>query len=137
MEKVLAITLLALIAVSAAFAYYVVENEGKAGESSFKKEIVNVTLLINFGNETWMYNITLENATVFNALLKAANENGFVVKYTYYGQYDSYFIDSIAGKGGNGKYWIYYVNGKMGEVGADKKVVKEGDKIEWRLEEFS
>ena len=35
---------------------------------------------------------------------------------------------------GNGKYWMYYVNGTMGGVGADKKIVKEGDLIEWRLE---
>ncbi len=138
MRKILIVILAGLVAVSAAFAYYVIENERE--EESTNNATVNVTLIINFGNETeWQFGLTLDekNATVFYALLKAANENGFDVKYTYYGQYDSYFVDSIAGAGGDGKFWIYYVNGVMGEVGADKKVVGEGDIIEWRLEEFS
>ena len=138
MKRVLIAILVGLVAVSAAFAYYVIENEKK--EELTENATVNVTLIINFGNETeWQFGLTLDekNATVFYALLKAANENGFNVEYTYYGQYDSYFVDSIAGAGGDGKFWIYYVNGVMGEVGADKKVVGEGDMIEWRLEEFS
>jgi len=139
MSKTLAISLAVLLAISAAFAYYVVEYAPSENVEGGGKT-VNVTLEINFSNGTvWHYNVNIsgEDATVFTALLHAANIAGFDVKYTYYGQYNSYFIDSIAGAGGNGRYWIYYVNGEMGEVGADKKIVYEGDKIEWRLEEFS
>ncbi len=32
------------------------------------------------------------------------------------------------------KYWLYYVNGKQPDVGADKYQTKEGEMIEWRLE---
>ncbi len=138
MNRAAIIAVVAMLAVSAAFAYYVAEympSNATEGENR-----INVSLSINFSNGTvWHYNINVseKNATVFSALLNAASIGGFTVKYTYYGQYDSYFIDSIAGIGGEGKYWIYYVNGKMGEVGADKKIVKEGDEIEWKLEEFS
>jgi len=139
MNKTLAISLAALLAVSAAFAYYVVEYAPSENVENSGK-MINVALDINFSNGTvWHYDVNISegDATVFNVLLHAASVAGFNVKYTYYGQYDSYFIDSIAGAGGNGRYWIYYVNGEMGEVGADKKIVHEGDKIEWRLEEFS
>ena len=113
-----------------------VENENPATNAT-ENSLINVTLYINFNSTTiWNYNLSLEqkNATVFNALLIAAHDGGWNVDYTYYEQYDSYFINSIDGKGGNGKYWIYYVNGEMGEVGADKKILHEGDEVEWRLE---
>ena len=29
--------------------------------------------------------------------------------------------------------WIYIVNGQMGDVAADKYILKEGDRIEWKL----
>lgn len=41
-------------------------------------------------------------------------------------------IDGVSG--GDGKYWIYYVNGKSAKVGASQYVLKTGDKILWRLE---
>lgn len=133
MEKAFIAAIASLFIISAAFAYYVIEKEGEKE----KNARINAILIIDFGNGTaWHFNLSLEskNATVFKALNKAAKQNGFEIRATYYGQYDSYFVDSIAGIGGNGKYWIYYVNGKMGEVGADKKVVEEGDIIEWKLE---
>jgi len=34
------------------------------------------------------------------------------------------------------EYWAFYVNGKMGEVGAGSYKLKEGDKIEWRIEKY-
>ena len=41
-------------------------------------------------------------------------------------------IDGV--KSGDGIYWIYYVNGTMGQVGANQYRLKPGDKIEWKLE---
>lgn len=125
---------IALIMVfSASLAYYIIETE----KSDEKNADLKVRLIINFGNETkWDYNVTLssKDATVLNALYEASKMGNFSIKTTYWPSYDSYFVDSIANAGGNGKYWIYYVNGEMGNVGADKKIVEEGDLIEWRLE---
>ncbi|HEC82448.1 MAG TPA: DUF4430 domain-containing protein [Thermoplasmatales archaeon] len=133
MKRIWIVFVALVIAVSASFGYYVIENENVEP----KNEIVEVKLTINFGNGTkWNYNVTLDakDATVLNALYEASKLGDFSVKTTYWPSYDSYFIDSIANAGGNGKYWMYYVNGTMGGVGADKKIVKEGDLIEWRLE---
>lgn len=64
------------------------------------------------------------------ALLKA--EADVVTKDSAYGPY----VDTINGVvgGTDGKYWAFYVNGQMAQVGADAYVTKAGDKIEWKFE---
>ena len=105
-----------------------------------KPEEVTSTVSIYFGNGIlWTYkNITTTNATVFGLLMEAASKGNFTVKSTYYSQYDSMLIDSIASvkNGENNSYWQYYINGNYGTVGADKQPVKNGDIIEWKFEEF-
>jgi hypothetical protein len=32
----------------------------------------------------------------------------------------------------NGKYWIYYINGKSAKLGISTQIVKPGDLIEWK-----
>lgn len=46
------------------------------------------------------------------------------------------FVDSINGlKGGtDGKYWVFYVNGKMADKGADSYVANGGEVVEWKFE---
>ena len=45
-------------------------------------------------------------------------------------------IEGINGKinGEDDKYWQYFVNGTMPQVGADKLELKDGDVVEWRYE---
>ena len=45
-------------------------------------------------------------------------------------------IEGINGKinGEDDKYWQYFVNGTMPQVGADKLELKDGDIVEWRYE---
>ncbi|HTH72352.1 MAG TPA: DUF4430 domain-containing protein [Candidatus Pristimantibacillus sp.] len=55
-----------------------------------------------------------------------------VTKDSSYGPY----VDTINGvKGGtDGKYWAFYVNGNLAQVGAADYQTKTGDKIEWKFE---
>lgn len=47
------------------------------------------------------------------------------------------YVDEINGAANdNGGFWIYYVNGEMGQVGADQYQCKTGDKVEWRFEKL-
>ena len=64
------------------------------------------------------------------ALLKAAA--AVETKDSAYGPY----VDSINGVTGgtDGKYWAFYVNGALAQVGADAYTTKHGDSIEWKLE---
>jgi hypothetical protein len=45
-------------------------------------------------------------------------------------------VESMGGmtNGGDKKYWQYFVNGSMPQVGADKYQLKGGEKIEWKFE---
>jgi hypothetical protein len=46
------------------------------------------------------------------------------------------YVDSIDGKkgGDGGKYWTFYVDGKMAQVGAEAYVTNGGELIEWKFE---
>lgn len=45
------------------------------------------------------------------------------------------FVTSVNGAAGNGpKYWSFYVNGKLSDVGAGSYVTKSTDNIEWKLQ---
>jgi hypothetical protein len=45
-------------------------------------------------------------------------------------------VESMGGKtnGADDKYWQYFVNGTMAQIGADKLELKDGDYVEWRFE---
>jgi len=64
------------------------------------------------------------------AQLKTHAEVG--VKDSQYGP----FVDSINGvkSGTSGKYWSYYVDGQMANVGAGEYMAKGGEKIVWKFE---
>ncbi len=76
-----------------------------------------------------------EKKTAFDILKKLADENKFDLQFNNNYSF-GVFIESIVGikNGDGGKYWQYYVNDKLGEVAADKKEVKAGDKVDWRFE---
>jgi hypothetical protein len=47
------------------------------------------------------------------------------------------FVESIDGtKPDKNHFWSFYVNGKQAEVGAGAYVLKNGDRIEWKLEKI-
>ena len=113
------------------------------GGNEVSTESVTASVKIDFGNGTvWSYpNISVggKNATVYGFLMGAAHEGNFSVKYTYYGQYDSILVDSIAGvvNGDGNNYWQYWLNGDYGMVGADKQPIADNDIIEWKFTSFS
>lgn len=44
-------------------------------------------------------------------------------------------VTSINGTAGNGpKYWSFFVNGKMSDIGAGAYITHTGDAIEWKLQ---
>ena len=71
-----------------------------------------------------------QNGQTALALLQA--DATVVTKDSSYGPY----VDSINGiKGGtDGKYWAFYINGTLSQVGAGAYTTKSGDKIQWKFE---
>ncbi len=127
----IAVGLVAIVGFAFAISVIDQHNEGVGSKE------VTATVVINFENGTkWNFsNIATHNKTVLGFLMSAANIGNFTVETSYYGQYDSILVDSIASvPNGNGKFWQYYINGNYGMLGADKQIVKDGDIIEWRFE---
>jgi len=45
------------------------------------------------------------------------------------------FVEEVRDRiSNNDKAWIYYVNGKSGEIASDKYILKTGDQVEWRYQ---
>ncbi len=62
-------------------------------------------------------------------LLKAKNQ--VVSKESSFGA----FVSEINGiKNTDKEFWMFYVNGELAKVAADKYITKNTDKIEWRFE---
>lgn len=75
------------------------------------------------------------DSTVFSLLEEFSRKGNFgLATKDYPGM--GVFVESISQKkGGDGnRWWQYWVNDKFGEVAADKKQIKPGDKVEWRYE---
>jgi len=75
-----------------------------------------------------------EGTTAFDLLKEATDQAGITLDYS-----ESDFgvmIDAMGDKKGGqeDKYWLFYVNGEMAPVAADKQEVKVGDKVEFRFE---
>jgi len=78
------------------------------------------------------YLIVYQGVDNKNALELLKTKENVITKQSSLGEY----VDEINGiKGGtDNKYWIFYVNGKMAEVGSDVYVTKSTDRIEWKFE---
>lgn len=74
--------------------------------------------------------------TAFSLLKRCSKEKEFTVDFTYYEQFDATLVNAInnAVGGTDGKYWQYYVNGELPNVGADKYIVSNGDILTWSFE---
>ena len=74
---------------------------------------------------------TAEKGKTVLAQLREVNDT-VVTKKSSYGPY----VDSLNGlKGGDkGKYWTFYIDGKMASVGADTYTAKGGEEIVWRYQ---
>jgi hypothetical protein len=75
-----------------------------------------------------------EGMTAFDVLKNKTDEFNIALKTKTYDI--GIFIEAIGDKenGQDGKYWVYYINGEMPMVAADKKEIKPGDKIEFKFE---
>jgi biopolymer transport protein ExbD len=93
----------------------------------------SVRLQIDYGNgeiNTYEYNFT-DNKSAFDILKDTAVKENIPLETQ---QYDfGVFIKSIGEKESTtDKAWIYFINGKSGQVAADKYELKSTDSVEWK-----
>lgn len=88
-----------------------------------------VSTVVNTQNQTT--DIKYNGQDGQNALVLLKRHATITVKHYSFGDQ----VVSINGTEGNGpKYWSFYVNGKMAQVGASSYITKSSDKIEWKLQ---
>lgn len=93
---------------------------------------------INKGYVISPKSVTLQPGdTVWTVLQRELNAGGITFKYEWNTQYNSVYVQSIAGDGefdndSNGSGWMYNVNGVYPNYGASLYVLKAGDSIQWR-----
>ena len=75
-----------------------------------------------------------EGMTAFDLLKEKAEELNLNLETKTYDI--GIMIEAIGDKknGEGQKYWLYYVNGEMPQVAADKYLLKVGDKVEFKFE---
>ena len=86
------------------------------------------------GSAVKLYTLRAEkDITALEQLQRITNVNNISleIKTECYGSY----ADSLNGLNGgtDGNYWMYSVNAKTAEVGADQYKLAEGDVVEWRF----
>jgi len=113
-------------------------NSNKAGFTQGKIQNQAV-LIINDGQsqpQTFKV-IFFEGATALDLLKSETDRAGLALKTKVYDV--GTMVQAIASKenGQDGKYWLYYVNGKMPVVSADKQKVNLGDQVEFKFEKSS
>ena len=104
---------------------------------------INATVTVYFDNKT-IYSKSVKapaNSTVYDLLLKVAENNEIDVESTYWESFDSIVVECITYNGvryesDSNHYWAYYINGEPGMQGADKQIVKDNDLVEWKFTEF-
>jgi hypothetical protein len=106
------------------------QGEKGSGElSEISYTVVVDTLLLEGGSATEYHGEIAQGSTVLDALTACGvayeEEGGFVTS-----------INGISQNPSENVYWMYYINGELGQVGAADYTVQEGDKITWRLEKF-
>ncbi len=78
-----------------------------------------------------------EGSTVYDLMAAAASKyNNFSFKGKEFGGI-GFFVEEINGLAqdkGEGRYWIYYINGETAKVGVSQYKIKENDVISWKYE---
>ncbi len=98
-----------------------------------------------FHNPAWQacdyLPIVPQVTTVQGLMDEAQNGCNPSVTYTAEGSGQSAYLTSIDGvtsnQGGNGYYWIYFVNGQMPSVGFGAYTLSPGDSVAWDYKHFS
>ena len=93
-----------------------------------------------FINNQWTYQrIFMKNnvgdSSVYDFTIKKAGTSGLETQVRYDDNFQTFYFESLNGvrDGNNQAYWEVWLNGNIVEDALDKKEVKKGDVVEWRL----
>lgn len=113
---------------------FVPDREVKISQEKTEKKVM---LIIDSGEELLSKAIEIEfkeGMTAFSLLSDEIEKLNLTLKFKTYDM--GVFIEAIGDKenGEDGKYWLYYVNGEMPQLAADKQLLSPGDNVEFKFE---
>lgn len=121
MKRVVVFVALLIIALSGWYFYN--QSIGKVEKESAKQISVSLNSIVYQINEG---KTSLDLLKKYSKVeTKGEGVNAYVVA-----------IDGKKALSENKEYWAFYVNGKLAEVGAGSYKLKQGDKIEWKIEKY-
>lgn len=108
-------------------------NEGIGLPITYKETVSNISLYVDYGNETinvWVgFSLFNYNTSVFHAIYKVCD-----LEYEYYPIYDDYLITSINGISQNSSHaWHFWVNGVISPVGSYRFALDNDSIINWNF----
>lgn len=118
------------------------DKTGGKNQEIIKEQIVKlsaegdeskITVMIRVDFDGEVVEEEVEAKTALEALIKIGENKGWEIKIKNY-DFGS-LVETVADKKNDAKKaWIYQVNDKDGEVGADKYELKAGDQVRWSYE---
>jgi len=132
MKKLLRIILFLALICILSVCVIVVRTRGDIQKKAAQQSSVipTVTLTIDEGTKIATYSGVIAK-TAYDALTQTAGQHNIQVltkKYDF-----GILVQSIDGKENTTALsWIYFVNGKSGDVGADAYILHPGDMVEWK-----
>lgn len=122
------IIIIAILVASLSFGAWAVSTNSTNQESALNDQPTNS---VSLGRTEISY---LAQPGITSLAQLKDNAKDVITTESEYGE----LVDSIEGhKGGtDGKYWSFYVNGEMAQVGADAYIQQEGDLIEWKFQKL-
>lgn len=99
-----------------------------------KETVKAENVSIDFGNGQKMTG-QVSTQSAYQALVKVSKDNSLnvLVKQYKYGV----MVEKV-GEAANSKNsaWMYWVNGKPGQIASDRYIIYPGDKVEWKFSKF-
>ncbi len=112
-------------------------NQSSQGAETQEQE-AEVVLKIDTGQQSYEFEEKVKKETsVFELISQAASREGFVLDYE-----DSavgVYIEGIYGiknDAKSNKFWMFYINGQLSQVGASEYKLQGGEVVEWKYSGF-
>src|SRR3990170_1989593 len=113
-----------------------IKPQAEESPASPQKETIEVKLLIEHGTKK-TYSIEVPaGSTVYDLLKEVSSKHNFSLDASNDSSYGAFIeeIDGVRNDPQAAKYWLYYLNGKLANLGASSQRLSAGDKVLWKYE---
>jgi len=103
--------------------------------SQVQEKKVSISIISGSKEDSYEYELSSPK-NAFEALKETAEREKIALEYESYDFGE--MVTSIDNQKADKKnYWAFYVNGNLSQVGANQYMLRDGDSIEWKLENFN